>query len=230
MWKCVLNSELSGWRNPLAVANIGGCLEQVKGINLDLGMVVTDFKRHMAFIFGRWTAAMGSKALCWETSVLQVCTHLCSAKAGLERALWRPILPENVRGNFQHFGLFRAYPHERLGLFFVMFKKNHRFPTDFGEPATAISQSLPIQQHLRLPSRWCKCALPPGTECCLLPWSLGPQGAHHSMWDGQQLVGKVVYCHEGDDALLRTIEWFRSQGAFKTTQSDFPAMGWDIFH
>lgn len=119
MWKCVLNSELSGWRNSLAVANIGRCLEQVKGINLDLGMVVTDFKRDMAFIFGRWTAAMGSKALCWEASVLQVCTHLCSAKAGLERALWRPILPENVRGNFQHFGLFRAYPHERKTWFIL---------------------------------------------------------------------------------------------------------------
>ena len=71
----------------MVVANVGGYLEQVKEISLDLGTVVTDFKRDMALTSEGRTVAVGRKALCWKVLMLHVCTHLSSAKAGLERAL-----------------------------------------------------------------------------------------------------------------------------------------------
>lgn len=162
MWKCGLNPELSWWRKPLAVANIGGYLDQVKEINL--GKVVTVFRRDMALTFGGWTVAMGRKALYWKMPVLQVCTNVSSAKAALERALWRSVFPENTGGAFQHFGLFHAYSHERFGLFFATFK-SHCFSSDFGKPAIAVLQPLPVRQHSSIlgfptPGAGMSCCLP----------------------------------------------------------------------
>lgn len=126
------------------------------------------FQERYGSYFGGWTVAMGRKAVCWMVFVLLVCTHLSSAKAGLERALWRSVFPENTGGGFQHFGLFHACPpRKRFGLFFATFKKSHCFSSGFGEPAIAVLQTLPVQQHSGVTGFLSPGASGPAAERCL---------------------------------------------------------------